>query len=90
LKVGLVHNLSIGKICEYLSQLSLMRPHVGLGQKMVQVAGIGGFSRNRFSSVMRRFLGLQMKARLQPQMKKYRCPWGLSTANHNILYSLVI
>jgi hypothetical protein len=23
---------------------------------------------------------------LQPQMKKYRCPWGVSTANHNILY----
>jgi hypothetical protein len=24
--------------------------------------------------------------RLQPQMKKYRCLWGLSTTNHNILY----
>jgi hypothetical protein len=24
--------------------------------------------------------------RLQPQMKKYRCPWYVSTTNHNILY----
>jgi hypothetical protein len=24
--------------------------------------------------------------RLQPQMKKYRCPWYVSTQNHNILY----
>jgi len=23
---------------------------------------------------------------LQPQMKKYRCPWYMSTKNHNILY----
>ncbi len=25
--------------------------------------------------------------RLQPQMKKYRCLWYMSTRNHNILYS---
>jgi hypothetical protein len=24
--------------------------------------------------------------RLRPQMKKYRCPWWMSTTNHNILY----
>jgi hypothetical protein len=24
--------------------------------------------------------------RLQPQMKKYRCPWYVSIQNHNILY----
>ncbi|MGA3133795.1 MAG: hypothetical protein ABSD59_23770, partial [Terracidiphilus sp.] len=24
--------------------------------------------------------------RLQPQMKKYRCPWYMSIPNHNILY----
>jgi hypothetical protein len=23
---------------------------------------------------------------VKPQMKKYRCPWCMSTQNHNILY----
>ncbi len=32
---------------------------------------------------MRRFF---VTVRLQPQMKKYRCPWYVSTQNHNILY----
>jgi hypothetical protein len=29
-------------------------------------------------------------ARLQPQLKKYRCLWWMSTTNHNILYFLNI
>ena len=32
---------------------------------------------------LRRFF---ITVRLQPQMKKYRCPWYVSTTNHNILY----
>jgi hypothetical protein len=27
---------------------------------------------------------------VKPQMKKYRCLWGVSTTNHNILYFVVI
>ena len=27
-----------------------------------------------------------VRNRLRPQMKKYRCPWYMSTTNHNILY----
>jgi hypothetical protein len=36
-------------------------------------AAIGGLSRRFF-----------ITTRLQPQMKKYRCLWCMSTANHNI------
>jgi hypothetical protein len=38
-------------------------------------AAIGGLSRRFF-----------ITTRLQPQMKKYRCLWCMSTANHNIWY----
>jgi hypothetical protein len=31
--------------------------------------------------------GIFVTVRLQPQMKKYRCLWYMSTRNHNILYS---
>jgi hypothetical protein len=31
-----------------------------------------------------------MTIRLQPQMKKYRCLWYMSTTNHNILYFVAI
>jgi len=31
-----------------------------------------------------------LTVRLQPQMKKYRCLWCVSTTNHNILYFLII
>ncbi len=40
---------------------------------------LGGFWRHGFLTV-----------RLQPQMKKYRCLWWMSTPGHNILYFFVI
>ena len=67
-----------------------MRPHVGLGVKICKLRETGAFLGTVLLCHAAVRGGYNVTPRLQPQMKKYRCLWGMSTANHNILYSLVI
>jgi hypothetical protein len=47
-----------------------------LGKKNTPPQAVGGTANYEFA--------------VKPQMKKYRCPWCMSTKNHNILYFVCI
>jgi len=65
----------------------------GRGLKHMQRTGSGGWftaSSLLCANYRRLFEPEFISIRLQPQMKKYRSLWGMSTTNHNILYFLCI